>query len=217
MAWREHSMIIREAAAATGTRRIAVAFGVFVVVAGLFIAAAPSINRARARIDALPRVAPVAIVALSSGVDSLGRIDAVGAARLVAALEIARAYPGSRLVTTRVIHAGSGARSDSSQRMLLDSAGVPLDRWSVTKGVVHSTRDEAVRTRALLGGGQDSLSIVVVTSAFHTPRACATFEAVGFRVHCRSGDTKREWWRPALEVLYEVAATAKYSWNDWLP
>src|SRR5690349_3024267 len=218
VACREHSMISREASAANGrfgARRVAVVAAALIAAAATFVVAAPSINRARARIDALPQDGPVAIVALSSGIDSLGRIDAVGAARLVAALEIARQYPGSRLLTTRVAHAESGATSDSSQRTLIESAGVELRRWSVANGIVHSTRDEAVRTRAMLG--QDSLSIVVVTSAFHTRRACATFEAVGFRVHCRSGDTQRDWWRPALEVLYEAAATARYAWSDWLP
>jgi uncharacterized SAM-binding protein YcdF (DUF218 family) len=90
---------------------------------------------------------------------------------------------------------------------------------------IFSTRDEAVRTRAL-AKALDITNVAVVTSPLHTYRACATFEKVGFAVTCvpsesrdvalttLSGPTDRV---KALQLwLYELAGLAKYRVSGWM-
>ncbi|MEI8186652.1 MAG: YdcF family protein [Chlorobiaceae bacterium] len=79
-----------------------------------------------------------------------------------------------------------------SKRAIL--LGVPQKMIRLT-GVVGNTAEEAVATWRLLGFKKGDLkSIILVTSAYHMPRALLLFERVGFkvvpfRVDYQTGDT----------------------------
>jgi uncharacterized SAM-binding protein YcdF (DUF218 family) len=90
---------------------------------------------------------------------------------------------------------------------------------------VFSTRDEAVRTRAL-ARSLDITSVAVVTSPIHTYRACATFEKVGFSVTCVPSESREaaiyrlrhigDRVRVLQRVLYELAGLARYRVGRWI-
>jgi uncharacterized SAM-binding protein YcdF (DUF218 family) len=65
-----------------------------------------------------------------------------------------------------------------------------------------------------------------VTAPLHSRRACATFEAVGFKVVCApavsrdnvvpAAETPRDRLRTFRSWLYETFATATYKSNGWI-
>jgi len=183
------------------------------------------------RNDALPVDTLDAIVVLSAGVKSDSALNSTAADRLISGLELMREGRARRLVTTRQVEDygwGWGWRpriinSDADQRRLISLASVS-GAWIVVDSV-HTTRDEAVRSGArLLPAG--ARSIIVVTSPMHTRRACATFEAVGFRVVCRASRERDFATNPpagnrdrlaALRAFgYEQLGMIKYRARGWL-
>jgi uncharacterized SAM-binding protein YcdF (DUF218 family) len=181
------------------------------------------------RNDPLPADTLDAIVALSAGVKSDSALNSAAADRLISALELMREGRARRLVTTRQIEdygwrwRSRVINSDVDQRRLISLASV-AGVWIVVDSV-HTTRDEAVRSAArLLPEG--ARSIIVMTSPMHTRRACATFEAVGFRVVCRASRERDFATNPpvgnrdrlaALRAFgYEQLGMIKYRARGWL-
>jgi len=91
---------------------------------------------------------------------------------------------------------------------------------------VTTTRTEALRMKAIArANGWQTLA--VVTSPLHTRRACATFEAVGFRVVCVPstvrgsglipGSIAEDRLRDFRSWLYETFATDSYRRRGWIP
>jgi len=91
---------------------------------------------------------------------------------------------------------------------------------------VTTTRTEALRMRAIArANGWQTLA--VVTSPLHTRRACATFEAVGFKVVCVPatvresgmipGSIAEDRLRDFRSWLYETFATDTYRRRGWIP
>jgi uncharacterized SAM-binding protein YcdF (DUF218 family) len=197
---------------------------VYLAVAFTPIASGPASRWVRN--DPPSRVSLDAVVVLSGGIRSDSSLGVAGAERLLTGLELVRAGVAPRLVTTRIVLA-FGKRvvdSDIGQGRLVHLVGEE-SAW-VVSDTVYTTRDEATRVaRLLLPNG--SRNIAVVTSPVHTRRACAAFEAVGFRVRCvaareygyntrhpASPDDRLE---AAREYLYERLGTMKYRWKGWLP
>jgi uncharacterized SAM-binding protein YcdF (DUF218 family) len=91
---------------------------------------------------------------------------------------------------------------------------------------IITTRTEALRMRAI-AWPHGWKTVAVVTSPMHTRRACATFEAVGFRVVCvpaavrgsglYSGSYPDERLRAFRWWLYETFATDSYRRRGWIP
>jgi len=177
------------------------------------------------RIDPLPADTLDAVIALSAGIHTNSALNTVAADRLLSALELIRDGRARRLVTTRERQVINDRiiDSDRDQRRLISLASMER-AWSVVDSV-HSTHDEAVQIAALLlpSGAR---SIILVTSPMHTRRACAVFEAVGFRVVCRAS-LERDFVtnhplgnRDRLAAIrafgYEVMGMIKYHWKGWL-
>jgi uncharacterized SAM-binding protein YcdF (DUF218 family) len=91
---------------------------------------------------------------------------------------------------------------------------------------VTTTRTEALRMKAIArANGWQTLA--VVTSPLHTRRACATFEAVGFKVVCVPatvrgsglipGSIAEARLRDFRSWLYETFATDSYRRRGWIP
>jgi uncharacterized SAM-binding protein YcdF (DUF218 family) len=197
----------------------AVLFGCFVVVAftPLMDAAAPR----WVRLDRLPS-SPAAIVVLSSELGSNGALGGHGLDRLLTGVSLAR-NDTALLVTTRFVEHSGGRTllSDDAERELVDVANL-ASRWRIAD-TSFSTRDEAVRTAALLGPGT---SIVVVTSPMHTRRACAVFEKAGFVVSCLPARehgavtaeprTARDRLEAFRQFSYEILASVEYRLRGWI-
>jgi uncharacterized SAM-binding protein YcdF (DUF218 family) len=91
---------------------------------------------------------------------------------------------------------------------------------------IVTTRTEALRMRAI-AWPHGWKTVAVVTSPMHTRRACATFEAVGFKVVCVpaaeresglfSGSYPRERLGAFRSWLYEAFATDSYRRRGWIP
>lgn len=147
------------------------------------------------RRDSLPPVRLDAVVVLSSSVTADSVLDPVAAERLLSALQLMRHQQAGTLITTRPAASRHDLRevSNADQRALITFAG-DTSRWREV-GPVRTTREEALRVAELLAPAA-SRAIAVVTSPLHTRRACAAFEAVGFRVVCV----------PSTERMYSLYA-----------
>jgi uncharacterized SAM-binding protein YcdF (DUF218 family) len=119
---------------------------------------------------------------------------------------------------------GNGILSDSAD--LQGIASLVGGKVSITfVDSVYTTRTEALRmkTVAQRKGWQ---ALAVVTSPMHTRRACATFEAVGFRVACVPAAVRNSGLHPASSTqlrlhsfqawLYEIFATDTYRRRGWI-
>jgi uncharacterized SAM-binding protein YcdF (DUF218 family) len=177
------------------------------------------------RVDALPGDTLDAIISLSAGVKTDSALNVVAADRLLTALELMRQGHARRLITSRQVEKGARGpiSSDADQRRLI-TLGSLAQSWTIVDSV-HSTRDEAVRIAELLIP-TGARSIILVTSPMHTRRACAAFEAVGFRVYCQASRERdfatnppyanRDRLAAVRAYGYEVMGMIKYRMKGWL-
>lgn len=166
-----------------------------------------------------------AIVVLSGTVNSDGYLNAEGADRLLTALALFQKQAAPRLLTTSVeAEYPSGVLSSTADQRRLIQLGGAESAWTSLTGV-SSTHDEALQAASKLP--TDAHSVIVVTSPLHTRRACATFEAVGFKVICKASAERRYvTWHPLDPTsrlksfgayLYERLGMVKYRSKGWLP
>lgn len=201
----------------------AVLFSAYLLVAHSQIVSGPASRWVRA--DSLPAKPVDAVVVLSSSVTPDSSLDVEATERLLTALALMKRDAVSRLITTRtrVKVEGQVISSDVGQRRLISLAGMESG-WTVVDSV-YTTRDEAVTiARLLLPVGLST--IAVVTSPIHTRRACAVFEAVGFRVYCvPAQENDAVTWHPkspgdrvaaSRDYFYERLGMVKYRWKGWL-
>jgi uncharacterized SAM-binding protein YcdF (DUF218 family) len=105
-----------------------------------------------------------------------------GVERLLALAELGRRYPGAKLVFS----GGSGVlgRQDATEAEALEPhlAAFGLDPARVRfEGRSRNTHENAVLTRALVQP-RDGETWLLITSAFHMPRAVGTFRRAGWTV-----------------------------------
>ncbi|MDA0654186.1 MAG: YdcF family protein, partial [Proteobacteria bacterium] len=103
--------------------------------------------------------------------------------RFVRFADLAQRYPTARLVFTGAGNAGGapGARSEAEHSLeLLRIIGVDLSRVEVESRATN-TWDNAVLARQLVDPGPDEVWLLV-TSAWHMPRAMGCFQKVGWDV-----------------------------------
>jgi uncharacterized SAM-binding protein YcdF (DUF218 family) len=104
------------------------------------------------------------------------------AARFVATLELARRYPNARIV----ISGGTGSLLYDEQPEAgvavqeFEALGIPHDRISAEEQS-RNTVENAVFSR-LIANPQPGERWLLVTSAYHMPRAVGTFRAAGFPI-----------------------------------
>jgi len=177
------------------------------------------------RRDSIPAERLDAVIVLSSSVNADSLLDPVAVERLLTGLALFRDNGARLLVTTRSAVSESDRRleSDTDRRRLIDLAA-DTGRWHAV-GPVSSTRDEAVRTAALLLPLEQK-RVAVVTSPLHTRRACRTFEKVGFQVTCVPADERlytvytfnssTTRLRATADWLYEEMAMLKYRLHGWM-
>lgn len=193
----------------------------------LFIADTPTMLGVAARWvrnDPLPASAD-AIVVLSATVNADGMLNDQGVARLLTGIELYQRGLAPRLFTTAVENTfGSLLRSSTGDQERLITLGGAREAWTSLTGV-SNTRDEAIQAASQLPPG--TREVIVVTAPMHTRRACATFEAVGFKVACvPSREHEYVAWHPLSsrdrmeafrQYLYERLGMVKYRTKGWIP
>ena len=185
----------------------------------LWVAATPAVGtaalrtleRGMERIEAADAPRADAIVVLGWGLvrapGSAGMMEWTDPDRFVAGVELALADAAPLLVFT-------GGASDRYPDAPLEgdvlapravALGVPPERVRTT-GRVLNTAQEAEAVAALLAaeGSGDGTHVLLVTSAFHVPRARAVFERQGLRV-------------TPFPVDFQVHADRRASWRDLVP
>ena len=183
-------------------------------------AAGPLIRR-----DSLPaRVDAIAVLSMGLTPDGMMRGETLD--RLLSGLRLARLglAPIVLVSSERRTYAGKPV-SDSADLQNV-TALVSAATRTIFVDSVTTTRTEALRMRAIArDNGWKTLA--VVTSPLHTRRACATFEAVGFKVVCvpaavrgsglYSGSNGEDRLRAFRSWLYETFATDSYRRRGWIP
>src|SRR5579863_2865274 len=132
--------------------------------------------------------APTGIIVLGGAMDS-GLSEARGVptllpagARLTEGVVLARRYPKARLIITSGMASisGRGIAEAPAVRDLWISLGVPADQITV-EDKSRNTWENGTFTRALVHPKPDE-TWLIVTSAWHMPRAMGIFRKLGFNV-----------------------------------
>jgi uncharacterized SAM-binding protein YcdF (DUF218 family) len=183
-------------------------------------AARPLIRR-----DSIPaRVDAIAV--LSNGLTPNGMMGGETLDRLLSGLMLARRglAPAVMVSMERRAFAG-GSISDSADLRNVIALAAPATSVIFVDSI-YTTRTEALRMRSI-ARGNGWTTLAVVTSPMHTRRACATFEAVGFKVVCvpaavrgsglYAGSNAEGRLRAFRSWLYETFATDSYRRRGWIP
>jgi uncharacterized SAM-binding protein YcdF (DUF218 family) len=170
-----------------------------------------------------PRVDAIAVLSMGFTPDGMMRGETLD--RLLTGLSLAKRGVARSVLVSRERRSFDGkVVSDSAdQEALLDLAKPSAQVIFVDS--VFTTRTEALRMKAIAQAHGWS-TVAVVTSPMHTRRACATFEAVGFKVVCvpaavrESGlyeqGNAQDRLRAFRSWLYEKFATDSYRRHGWI-
>ena len=175
------------------------------------------------RADPIPARAN-AVVVLSAGVTVDGFLHGQGLDRLLTGIALVKHGVAPVLIVTRE-ERDLGDRKVSTaadQDSIIALANVVK---FVATPLEASTHGEALAVKRIADQGGWK-RIILVTSPFHTRRACATFEHVGLTVSCVPSDSRdiavRSLTNPRDRVdafgmwIYELAATLHYKRLGWV-
>ena len=175
------------------------------------------------RQDPLPPGAD-AVVALSAGVTADGHLTQQGLDRTIAAVDLVERGVAPVLLFTREERKTGSHKSNNSADQILVARLARLGRVLTTRPV-RSTHDEAVAV-ASVARYRGWKRVVLVTSPFHSRRACATFEQAGVVVSCVPSDSRdvaiNRLIYPHDRIvafglwLYETAGTLRYRQRGWI-
>ena len=175
------------------------------------------------RSDPVPRSAD-AVVALSAGMTADGFLTQQSADRAIKAVELVERGVAPTLLFTREEKRDKNLRFNSAEDQLR-LANLANLRSIISTRPVKSTRDEALAV-ASIAKYRNWRHIVLVTSPFHSRRACKTFENVGLMVSCVPSDSREiavnRLVYPHDRVgafalwLYETAGTLRYRLAGWI-
>ena len=199
------------------------------VIAAICIAVAytpvvSALSRSYVRTDPIPPHVD-AIAVLSAGITPDGMMGSETLDRLLTGLSLARRGLAPVMLVSRESQTlGGKSVTDSVDQNavvgLMGSSGRVIFVDSVL-----TTRTEAMLMRNIARPNRWG-TLAVVTSPLHSRRACATFEAVGFRVVCvpaavrgsglYAGANAEDRLRVFQAWLYETFATASYKSRGWI-
>lgn len=183
-----------------------------------------ALGRPLIRRDSIPQTVD-AIAAISAGVTPEGWMKSETLDRLLSAIALQRSGVGPFLMVSRErVSVGGQMVSDSLDlaRVTTLTVAAPV---VIFVDSIFTTRTEAIRMKRI-ADARGWHRIAVVTSPMHTRRACATFEAVGFRVVCvpaelrgsglNSRSIPEDRFRGFRSWLYETFATDSYRRRGWI-
>ena len=166
-----------------------------------------------------------AIATLSEGITPAGQMRSGTLERLLAGVTLAGKIESQALLASRErrIYARRAVSDSADLQQVLDAFDPAVEVIFVDS--VFTTRTEALRMRAV-AWPRGWRTIAVVTSPLHSWRACATFEAVGFKVVCAPAVSREHVVPTALSPedrlatfrawIYERFAAATYKSNGWI-
>jgi uncharacterized SAM-binding protein YcdF (DUF218 family) len=183
------------------------------------ILAEPMVRRDRVP----PHVDAIAVLGMGFTPDGMMRTETLD--RLLTGLALAKRGVARTVLVSRERRAFDGkVISDSADQETLVELAKPSAQV-VFVDSVFTTRTEALRMRAIARARGWS-TVAVVTSPMHTRRACATFEAVGFKVVCvpaavresglYQGSNAQDRLRAFRSWLYETFASDSYRRHGWI-
>jgi uncharacterized SAM-binding protein YcdF (DUF218 family) len=169
-------------------RRWSIAGAVFLLVASLPIVADRLFAWSQADVVPIAEPQPAdAIVVLSGALRYVWINDSPipdwgqGIDRVFGGIALARAERAPRLIFSGggwIGQEGLPSEGDRARELAIQ-AGIPADRVEVSPQALN-TAEEAATIRKMFGAARPK--IILVTSAFHMPRAKVTFETEGFEV-----------------------------------
>ncbi|HEX9606687.1 MAG TPA: YdcF family protein [Gemmatimonadaceae bacterium] len=177
------------------------------------------------RRDSIPaRVDAIAVLSAGFTPDGMMRSETLD--RLLTGLALARRGLAPVVLVSRERKDFGGAPVSDSADLARVTALVGAATPTMFIDSVTTTRTEALRMRAI-ARTKGWKTLAVVTSPLHTRRACATFEAVGFKVVCvpatvresglYPGSIAEDRLRAFRSWLYETFATDSYRRRSWIP
>jgi uncharacterized SAM-binding protein YcdF (DUF218 family) len=165
-----------------------------------------------------------AVVALSAGVTADGHLTQQGLDRTITAVELVERGIAPVLLFTREERKTGTRKSNNTTDQILVARLARLRRVMTTRPV-KSTHDEAVAV-ASIARHRGWKRVILVTSPFHSRRACATFEHAGVTVSCVPSDSRdvaiNRLIYPHDRIvafglwLYETAGTLRYKQRGWI-
>lgn len=183
------------------------------------------VEPARALIRSDSIIGPAdAVVALSAGVTADGFLTQQGTDRTLKAVELVERGIAPVLLFTREEKKGRSFHLSSAddQARIAHLADLPT---ILSTNRVRSTHDEALAV-ASIARYRGWKHIVIVTSPFHSRRACAAFEKVGLTVTCVPSDSRDVASKRLVHAhdrigafglwLYEKAGTLRYRQAGWI-
>ncbi len=170
-----------------------------------------------------PRVDAIAV--LSAGLTSDGLMRGETLDRLVTGLALLRrGVAPTAMISRETVEYNGKIISDSLDQANLLALANAFPRV-VFVDSIYTTRSEALRMKRL-AQARGWTTVAVVTSPMHTRRACATFEAVGFKVVCVPADLREsglhegsiapDRFRAFRAWLYETFAGSSYRRRGWI-
>jgi uncharacterized SAM-binding protein YcdF (DUF218 family) len=168
---------------------------------------------------------PDGIIILGGAIDqdasaARGSTEMNGASeRMTAAVELARRFPKARVVFS----GGSGSLMEASVSEApvagewLQRFGVAADRITL-ESESRSTEENAVFSRRILMP-KPGERWLLVTSAYHMPRAMGTFRAAGFDVEAYPVDWRTRGWIDAGRLFDDLSgglARADVAGHEWI-
>jgi uncharacterized SAM-binding protein YcdF (DUF218 family) len=176
------------------------------------------------RRDPLPeRVDAIAVISAGLTPDGMMRSETLD--RLLTGLSLARQTGAPTMLVSRERRTlGGKIVSDSADQLSLLALARPSAQVIFVDSI-FTTRTEALRMKAI-ARARGLSTIALVTSPLHTRRACATFEAVGFKVVCvpavvrgsglYEGSHAEDRLRTFRSWLYETFAVSEYRRRGWI-
>jgi len=175
------------------------------------------------RSDPVPKAAD-AVVALSAGVTPDGLMTHQSADRALKAVELVANGVAPVVVFTREVKKANGKEFSSADDQRRIAWLAHLQKIYSTRPV-KSTHDEALAIRSI-SIYRNWKHIVLVTSPFHSRRACAAFENAGLLVSCVPSDSRdvavKRLAHPHERLaafglwLYESVGTLRYRLAGWI-
>ena len=175
------------------------------------------------RLDDVPSSAD-AVVALSAGVTPDGHLTQQGLDRTLTAVDLVERGVAPVLLFTREERKTRRHKSNNTADQILVARLAHLGHVMTTRPV-KSTHDEAVAV-ASVARYRGWKRVIVVTSPFHSRRACATFERAGVVVSCVPSASRdvaiNRLIYPHDRIvafglwLYETAGTLRYRQQGWI-
>jgi uncharacterized SAM-binding protein YcdF (DUF218 family) len=185
---------------------------------------APTLAKPLIRRDPVPpRVDAIAV--LSAGFTRDGMMRSQTLDRMLTGLALARRGVARSLLISRERATFDGKIvTDSADQQSILALAQPSAQVIFVDSI-FTTRTEALRMNAIAKTRGWS-TVAVVTSPLHTRRACATFEAVGFKVVCVPADVREsglyegssagDRLRAFGSWLYETFASSTYRRRGWI-